>query len=144
MGSQDPGGELRLDRGAPGHRLRGLAPAGEVVGRLFRAERGRAVATLIRLTGDFDVAEEAVQEAFVVALERWPQAGLPDNPAAWIMVTARNRAIDRLRANRKAAEGQQALASLAALEADRDAWGAADAPPPPDAFPDDRLRLVFT
>ncbi|HWD09332.1 MAG TPA: sigma factor, partial [Actinomycetota bacterium] len=59
---------------------------------MFRAERGRAVATLIRLTGDFDVAEEAVQEAFTVALAKWPADGEPPNPGAWIVTTARNRA----------------------------------------------------
>ena len=69
----------------------------EVVDRLFRRESGRAVATLIRAIGDFDLAEEAVQDAFVTALERWPADGVPDNPAAWITTTARNRAIDRLR-----------------------------------------------
>ena len=69
----------------------------EVVDRLFRRESGRAVATLIRAIGDFDLAEEAVQDAFVTALERWPADGVPDNPGAWITTTARNRAIDRLR-----------------------------------------------
>ena len=72
----------------------------EVVDRVFRHEAGRAVATLIRVLGDFDAAEEAVQEAFVVALERWPADGLPDNPGAWITRVARNRAIDRLRRER--------------------------------------------
>ena len=65
---------------------------------------GRAVATLIRVLGDFDLAEETVQEAFVTALETWPVRGLPDNPAAWITTTARNRAIDRLRRDRRFAE----------------------------------------
>ena len=60
----------------------------EVVDRLFREESGRAVATLIRVTGDFDLAEESVQEAFIVALETWPTRGVPDNPAAWITTTA--------------------------------------------------------
>ena len=107
-----------------------------VAGRLFRDERGQAVATLIRLTGDFDVAEESVQEAFVVALERWPRDGLPPNPAAWIMVTARRRAIDRLRRERRLANRQEALRQLAALEAE---------PPGDDGgIPDDRLRLIFT
>src|SRR5687768_17058461 len=63
----------------------------------FRHESGRAVATLVRLFGDIDIAEEAVQEAFVVALQRWPASGLPPSPAGWIITTARNRAIDRLR-----------------------------------------------
>ena len=85
-----------------------------VVGRTFRHESGRAVATLIRVTGDFDVAEEAVQEAFVVALERWPREGVPENPGAWITQVARNRAIDRLRR-----EGvlRDKLAALERLEA---------------------------
>lgn len=65
--------------------------------RVFRAEYGRCVATLIRVFGDIDVAEEAVQDAFAAAVERWPEAGLPPNPGAWITTTARNRAIDRLR-----------------------------------------------
>ena len=72
-----------------------LDPAG--IARTFREESGRCVATLVRLFGDIDVAEEAVQEAFVVALERWPATGLPPNPGGWITTTARNRAIDRLR-----------------------------------------------
>src|SRR2546430_10599462 len=81
--------------------MEGRSAAGEVVDRLFRRESGRAVATLIKALGDFDAAEEAVQEAFAVALERWPVRGIPDNPGAWITVTARNRAIDRLRRERR-------------------------------------------
>ena len=65
--------------------------------RIFREESGRVVATLVRLFGDIDIAEEMVQEAFVVASERWPETGLPPNPGGWITTTARNRAIDRLR-----------------------------------------------
>jgi RNA polymerase sigma-70 factor (ECF subfamily) len=65
--------------------------------QVFRHESGRAVASLVRIFGDIDVAEEAVQEAFLVALERWPDTGLPPSPAGWIITTARNRAIDRLR-----------------------------------------------
>jgi RNA polymerase sigma-70 factor (ECF subfamily) len=74
-----------------------VSEAAEVVDRLFRRESGRAVATLIRVLGDFDLAEEAVQEAFAIALDRWPLDGIPDNPGAWITSTARNRAIDRIR-----------------------------------------------
>src|SRR5918995_2824129 len=74
------------------------------ISRVFREESGRAVATLVRSFGDIDVAEEAVQEAFAVAIERWPETGLPPNPGAWITMTARNRAIDRLR--REARERQ--------------------------------------
>ena len=72
--------------------------AADDIARYFRHESGRAVATLIRFLGDFDLAEEAVQDAFVVAVERWPESGLPPNPAAWIITTARNRAVDRHRA----------------------------------------------
>src|SRR4051794_41596221 len=67
------------------------------VARVFRAEYGRAVAVLVRLLGDIDLAEEAVQEAFVAAVRRWPESGLPPAPAGWIVTTARNRAIDRHR-----------------------------------------------
>src|SRR5262245_52464033 len=81
------------------------------IARVFREESGRCVATLARLFGDLDVAEEAVQEAFVVAVERWPASGLPPNPGAWITTTARNRAIDRLRreASRDDRHAQAAL-----------------------------------
>ena len=70
------------------------------VGRIFREESGRSVAALIRVFGDIDVAEDAVQEAFAVALRKWPGDGLPPNPGGWITTTARNRAIDRLRQSR--------------------------------------------
>ena len=117
----------------------------EVVDRLFREGSGRAVATLIRVLGDFDLAEEMVQEAFVTALETWPVRGLPDNPAAWITTTARNRAIDRLRRDRRFAERQVLLARDAAFEADRRETAmqamTEDAMSP---IPDDQLRLIFT
>jgi RNA polymerase sigma-70 factor (ECF subfamily) len=111
-----------------------------VVDRLFREESGRAVATLIRVLGDFDLAEEAVQEAFVTALAVWPERGLPANPGAWITTTARNHAIDRLRRQRRLVEKTEVLAREArttaspaeALEAD------------PMDLVDDRLRLIFT
>ena len=106
-----------------------------MVGRLFRHESGRAVATLIRILGDFDLAEEAVQEAFVVALERWPRDGLPDNPAAWIVRTARNRAIDRLRRERLYGEKLRELERLMPGEPEE---------PLDSSLPDDRLRLFFT
>jgi RNA polymerase sigma-70 factor, ECF subfamily len=96
------------------------------------------VATLIRVLGDFDLAEEAVQEAFVVALERWPRDGIPDNPGAWITTTARNKAIDRLRREGRLERKRQALQQLAELEA------AAEEPQNPSVIADDRLRLIFT
>jgi RNA polymerase sigma-70 factor (ECF subfamily) len=106
----------------------------EVVDRLFRRESGRAVASLIRAVGDFDIAEEAVQEAFITALERWPRNGVPDNPGAWITTTARNRAIDRLRRDRV---GRQKTEAIAGLEAMGGETGM-------NEIPDDRLRLIFT
>ncbi len=107
----------------------------EVVGRLFREESGRAVATLIRILGDFDLAEEVVQEAFIVALERWPRDGVPDNAGAWIVRTARNRAIDRLRRERLHGEKLRELERLMPGEPEE---------PPESSLPDDRLRLFFT
>jgi RNA polymerase sigma-70 factor (ECF subfamily) len=98
------------------------------------------VATLIRVTGDFDLAEEAVQEAFVVALERWPAEGVPSNPGAWITQVARNRAIDRLRLEGVLRDKVAALERLEALHAEPEAM-------PGEALgeiEDDRLRLIFT
>jgi RNA polymerase sigma-70 factor, ECF subfamily len=104
---------------------------------VFRHEQGRSIATLIRVLGDFDLAEDAVQEAFAQALVTWPARGVPDNPGAWITTTARNRAIDRLRREKRLAEKTETIASVAALEA----LGSED---DVTAVPDDRLRLVFT
>jgi RNA polymerase sigma-70 factor (ECF subfamily) len=118
-------------------------PTQEVVDRLFREEQGRAVATLIRVTGDFDLAEEAVQDAFITALELWPERGIPSNPGAWITTTARNRAVDRLRRRRRLRDKTEELARDAVIEAELTALG----PPADDpemAIPDDRLRLIFT
>jgi RNA polymerase sigma-70 factor (ECF subfamily) len=96
------------------------------------------VATVIRALGDFDLAEEAVQEAFLVALERWPRTGLPDKPGAWITTTARNKAIDQLRRDRRLAEKEESLAQLARLEE------LGVDPVNEITVPDDRLRLIFT
>jgi RNA polymerase sigma-70 factor, ECF subfamily len=96
------------------------------------------VATLIRVVGDFDLAEEAVQDAFAVALERWPRDGVPDNPGAWITTTARNRAIDRLRRDRRLAEKREALAHLEALRT------TPEHTVDDSTISDDRLRLIFT
>jgi RNA polymerase sigma-70 factor (ECF subfamily) len=109
-----------------------------VATRLFREESGRTVATLIRVLGDFDLAEEAVQEAFAVAMERWPRHGVPQNPAAWITTTARNKAIDRLRRDRRLAQKTEALQRLAELESSAEDFVS------DSAIGDDRLRLIFT
>jgi len=101
------------------------------------------VATLIRVTGDFDLAEEAVQDAFISALETWPRRGVPHNPGAWITTTARNRAIDRLRRRKRLVEKTEALGREAALESELEAI---DPGSSEDAMhiADDRLRLIFT
>jgi RNA polymerase sigma-70 factor (ECF subfamily) len=108
-------------------------PASEIE-RVFREEHGRAVAVLVRRFGDIDVAEEAVQDAFAEAVRRWPYSGLPPSPAGWIITTARNRAIDRLRreASRDDKHAQAALLH------------APDEPVEEGPVSDDRLRLIFT
>jgi RNA polymerase sigma-70 factor (ECF subfamily) len=119
----------------------------ELVDRLFREESGRAVATLIRQTGDFDIAEEAVQDAFLTAVERWPQDGLPNNPGAWITTTARNRAIDRLRRHRRLQEKAEQLRREASIEAEAGPDVEAIVVQREEArhpIVDDRLRLIFT
>lgn len=119
----------------------------EIVDRLFREESGRAVATLIRQTGDFDVAEEAVQDAFLTALERWPRDGLPENPGAWITTTARNKAIDRLRRHRRLSEKAARLRHETVVGAGLgDDVEAIVIEREEAAHPivDDRLRLIFT
>ncbi len=115
--------------------------------RIFREESGRVVATLVRLFGDIDIAEEMVQEAFLVASERWPQTGLPPNPGGWITTTARNRAIDRLRreASRNDRHAQAALlhADVSGTGSTGAATSGSQAEPVSDVH-DDRLRLIFT
>ena len=74
-----------------------LADANAAIDAVYRSDWGRIVATLIRLVGDFDVAEEAAQEAFAAAVDQWPASGVPESPRAWIIQTARHKAIDRIR-----------------------------------------------
>jgi RNA polymerase sigma-70 factor, ECF subfamily len=112
------------------------------VDRLFRQHFGRAVAALIRAVGDWDLAEEAVQDAFATALERWPRDGVPRDPAAWIVVVARNRAIDRLRRDRVLRERAAQLVALAALARPDDEPAGEE--PMQTSVPDERLRLIFT
>ena len=108
-------------------------PAHEIE-RVFREEYGRAVAVMVRVFGDIDTAEEAVQEAFAAAVQRWPSAGLPPSPAGWIITTARNRAIDRLRREASRADRHAQAALLHAR----------GEPVEEGAVRDDRLRLIFT
>ncbi len=104
------------------------------IGRIFREESGRSVATLIRVFRDVDIAEDAVQEAFAIALRKWPVEGVPPNPGGWVTTTARNRAIDHLR---RESRGRELLAQVAEI---------ADEPEGEESGPveDDRLRLIFT
>jgi RNA polymerase sigma-70 factor, ECF subfamily len=101
----------------------------------FRQEWGRAVAALTRVLGDIQLAEDAVQDAFTIALERWPRDGVPAAPGAWVVVTARNRAIDRLRREQAFARKAELLARLEGLPAEEEDVS---------VIPDDRLALVFT
>jgi RNA polymerase sigma-70 factor, ECF subfamily len=105
------------------------------IARVFREEHARAVAVLIRVFGDIDVAEDAVQDAFATAVQRWPSTGLPPSPAGWIITTARNKAIDRLR---REATRDDRHAQAALLHASD------DEPPEEGPVRDDRLRLIFT
>ena len=104
---------------------------------MFREEHGRAVAVLVRVFGDIEIAEDAVQEAFTMACERWPRTGLPPSPAGWIITTARNRAIDRLR--RESSRAQRHKQAHWLLSQQRQ-----QASEPEGAVRDDRLRLIFT
>jgi RNA polymerase sigma-70 factor (ECF subfamily) len=109
------------------------------VGRVFREESGRSVAALIRILGDIDLVEDAVQDAFAIALRRWPDEGLPPNPGGWITTTARNQAIDRLR---RESRGRELLAEMALLAPGDDEVGTTEDEEGP--VDDDRLRLIFT
>jgi RNA polymerase sigma-70 factor, ECF subfamily len=106
------------------------------VAAAFREEWGHVVATLIRMTGNWDLAEECAQDAFATALARWPTDGVPDRPGAWLTTTARNRALDRLRRSKTEAAKLQEVAAISAQEA--------PASPDDSGVTDDRLRLIFT
>jgi RNA polymerase sigma-70 factor (ECF subfamily) len=107
-----------------------------ILERVFRDEWGRVLATLIGFLGDFDLAEEAAQEAFAIAAERWPREGTPANPRAWLVTTARNRAIDRVRRDRTLAVKTRLL-ELPTAEGD-------DVDSESHRLPDERLELIFT
>ncbi len=136
---------------APGfeyHRRVGWIPGGPVadggvparVAEAFRLESARVVASVLRIVRDIDAAEEIVQEAFARALDRWPTGGTPDRPGAWLLTTARRRALDHLRRARRAGRHAAALAYEAALDALDEEPGVTE----PGAIADDRLRLIFT
>jgi RNA polymerase sigma-70 factor (ECF subfamily) len=109
-------------------------PGASDVESVFRAEYGRAVSVLVRFLGDIDAAEEAVQDAFATALQKWPESGVPPSPAGWIITTARNRAVDRLRRE----------STREARHAESARLYAPDAPAEEGPVRDDRLRLIFT
>ena len=106
-----------------------------ILDQAFREQRGRVLAALIGFLGDFDLAEEATQEAFAIAAERWPRDGAPSHPGTWLVTTARNRAIDRIRRDRTLAEKTRLLDVPEAVE---------DIMDDESTFPDERLELVFT
>jgi RNA polymerase sigma-70 factor, ECF subfamily len=112
----------------------------DAVARAFRDERAAVLATLIRHVGDFQLAEDAVQDAYAVALTTWPRAGVPQNPGAWLTVTARRRAIDRLRRDRSVADRAGRLAELVRLDQHEERPDVIEE----SAIVDDRLRLIFT
>jgi RNA polymerase sigma-70 factor, ECF subfamily len=110
------------------------------VEQLYRDDFGRIIASLIRLIGDFDLAEEAAQEAFATAVEQWPREGVPQNPRAWIIGTARHKAIDRIRREARFAQRRDELIRMAEGEE----AGAAETDMMGGALADERLRLIFT
>jgi RNA polymerase sigma-70 factor (ECF subfamily) len=112
--------------------------ASSEIERVFREEYGRAVSVLVRVCGDIDAAEEAVQDAFSAALERWPRDGVPPSPAGWIITTARNRAVDRFR--REASRDERHAMAMELLARSEPA----DAMLEEDVVRDDQLRLIFT
>jgi RNA polymerase sigma-70 factor (ECF subfamily) len=116
-----------------------LADVNASIDTVYRSDWGRIVAALIRITGDFDVAEEAAQEAFASALQEWPASGIPRSPRAWIIKAARNKAIDRLRRQTRFTEILKDQVQSGALRTSEEPGGV-DA----SDIPDDRLRLMFT
>jgi RNA polymerase sigma-70 factor (ECF subfamily) len=110
-----------------------------LIAKTYRAESGRVLATLIRLLGDFDAAEEALQDAFAAALVQWERDGVPSNPRAWLVSAGRNRAVDRRRRDERFAERADAVAAELALTVDPSERADAS-----DDVEDDRLRLIFT
>src|SRR5476651_555276 len=114
-------------------------PLNRTIETLYRSESGRVLATLVRLLGNLDLAEEAMHEAFAVALESWPRTGIPDNPRPWFISTARFKAIDTLRRRARFDASQDEL--VRHLEAQ---WSSAERSNQEDSLEDDRLRLIFT
>src|SRR6266550_9302100 len=114
-----------------------LTEANAAVQAVYSSDWGRIVATLIRSFGDFDVAEEAAQEAFAAAVDQWRDSGVPDSPPAWVIQTARHKAIDRIRRQARFNEKVESYASKLSLTSEQPDYFK-------DEIPDDRLRLIFT
>jgi RNA polymerase sigma-70 factor, ECF subfamily len=132
VGGEDPVRPLRPHRGAPDRDARGGGRLVEGLARAYRDERARSIAILGRVLGDLDLAEDAVQDAFVRAAERWPRDGVPRNPGAWIVATARNAAIDRIRREQTLRRKTELLTRAEELPEDEEA-----------VIPDERLELIF-
>jgi RNA polymerase sigma-70 factor (ECF subfamily) len=132
VGGQAPVGALRPHRGAPGRDAPGGGLGVDELARAYRDERARSIAILGRVLGDLDLAEDAVQDAFVRAAERWPRDGIPASPGAWIVATARNRAIDRIRREQTLQRKTGLLARAEQLSSDEEG-----------PIPDERLELIF-
>ena len=141
-GSGGPTGTATSNNATSGDAIGGKSTAAETiaaesaVAEAFRQEWGKIVASLIRMTGNWDLAEECTQDAFAAALTKWASDGVPDRPGAWLTTTARNRALDRLRRSKTEAAKLQEAAVLSVPE-EPAAWG-------DSGVPDDRLRLMFT
>ena len=135
LAARIPEAKRGIDRSQAGHDLQVICPAD--IDRIFRDEAGRALATLIRLVGDFDLAEDALQDAFAVALERWAAGELPDNPRAWLVNVGRNKAIDRSGARPPSAASSRRSCMSSSSTRRR-------AGEPPAMLDDDMLRLIFT
>jgi RNA polymerase sigma-70 factor, ECF subfamily len=131
VGGADPVGRPRQDRDPARAGQLGV-PRIDDLDRAYRDERARCIAILGRVLGDIELAEDAVQDAFLVAAERWPRDGTPSNPGAWIVATARNRAIDRIRRDQTLARKTELLARAEQLPDDEEA-----------VIPDERLELIF-
>src|ERR1700693_1608419 len=137
--SVDRTGSAQIDTPWPKYLQSGMpADATTAVEEVYRSDWGRIVATLIGLVGDFDLAEESAQEAFAAAVDQWPVSGVPELPRAWIIQTARHKAIDRIRRNTRFEEKLESYATSGLVrtieEPDYDT----------SEIPDDRLRLIFT
>jgi RNA polymerase sigma-70 factor, ECF subfamily len=115
-----------------------MADVAATIEAVYRSDWGGIVATLIRQVGDFDVAEEAAQEAFAAAVDQWPATGIPDSPRSWIIQTARHKAIDRIRRQARYTDKLQSLAASAK------GWTSEEPGAGSNEIPDDRLRLIFT